>query len=41
MRIFVMLFLSLHLIACSSTSEVKAPCDYYGHWCGKKMRINH
>jgi hypothetical protein len=32
--------LSLQLMGCASVSEVKAPCDYQGHFCGSKIRIN-
>lgn len=28
------------LTGCSSVSEVKAPCDYYGTFCGQKIHIN-
>mgnify|MGYP003646151973 CR=1 FL=1 len=44
MRVISMVLLvvfSLQLAGCASVSEVKAPCDYYGHFCGAKKRINH
>lgn len=33
--------LCINLMSCSSFSEVKAPCNYYGTFCGQKIRINH
>jgi len=40
MRILTMTVLLMLLTSCA-TPEVKAPCDYYGHFCGKKIAINH
>jgi len=40
MKIVCMVFFSLVLIGCSDISEVKAPCDYEGHFCGQKIHIN-
>lgn len=40
MRTIFLLVVSFVLTACSA-SEIKAPCDYQGHFCGQKYRINH
>lgn len=31
--------ISLYLAGCAS-AELKAPCDYQGHFCGQKIHIN-
>jgi hypothetical protein len=41
MRVLIVIFLTLSLIGCATESQLKAPCDYQGHFCGKKIRINY
>lgn len=38
MRVLMLLLLSIGIVGCSS--ELKAPCDYQGHFCGQKIKIN-
>lgn len=39
MKNILLLIIAIGLTACA-TPELKAPCDYVGHWCGKKIAIN-
>ncbi len=39
-RHLLLLMLLGLLVGCTTVSEVKAPCDYQGHFCGQKIRIN-
>lgn len=38
MRLMVLIIMLVGVVGCSS--ELKAPCDYQGHFCGQKIRIN-
>lgn len=40
MKTIILLLSALYLAGCANTQEVKAPCDYYGTFCGTKMKIN-
>lgn len=41
MRLLFIAFLTAGLlVGCASTTELKAPCDYQGHFCGQKIMIN-
>lgn len=40
MRKIVILLMCVLLVGCATDEEVKAPCDYQGHFCGKKIKIN-
>jgi hypothetical protein len=40
MRFIFLIWVASLLAGCAST-ELKAPCDYQGHFCGQKMKINH
>lgn len=39
MRNFITFLMMVVLSGCAS-STLKAPCDYAGHFCGKKIPIN-
>jgi hypothetical protein len=38
---WVGIVVSAFLAGCSTYSETKSPCDYYGSFCGTKQSINH
>jgi hypothetical protein len=40
LRCITLVLLVFYLSGCISTEEVKAPCDYYGTFCGHKIKIN-
>lgn len=39
MRYVIIILLIINLGGCATTN-LKAPCDYEGHFCGRKIQIN-
>lgn len=38
-KLSIVVMLSIVITACAVDPQ-KSPCDYYGHFCGKKTKIN-